>query len=71
MQYPPAQSANAALAIALNLIDALKKKGLLDEAECLAVLVNSETDLQENMVSNIDARKAIAEIKQNRFSQSV
>ena len=67
MQYVPNQSANAALAIVINLLDVLKEKGLLDKAECLAVLKNSETDLEANTVSNQDARKVIAELIQGRF----
>ena len=70
MRYAPSETANAALAIVINLADALTEKGLLDEGERLAVLSKALNDLEENTVSNNDARRVIEEITKIRYLQS-
>ena len=70
MRYVPNESANAALAIAINLLDAVTKKGLLNESERLGVLSDAVNDLEGNTVSNNDARRVIEEITKIRYLQS-
>ncbi len=67
MQYVPNESANAALAIVINLMDVLTEKGLLGERESLQVLTNAMDDLEGNTVSNIVARRVIDEIVKARY----
>ena len=70
MRYVPNESANAALAIVINLLDVLTEKGLLIEGERQDVLFRAVNDLKGRTVSNIDARRVIAEIRSARYGQS-
>ncbi len=70
MQYVPNESANAALAIVINLMDMLTEKGLLGERESLQVLTNAMDDLEGHSVSNTDARRVIIEIMKARYRRS-
>ncbi len=70
MQYVPNESANAALAIVINLLDVLTEKGLLGKGESLQVLTNARDDLEGETISNIDARRVIDEIVKARYRQS-
>ncbi len=70
MQYAPSESANAALAIVINLMDVLTEKELLGEGESLQVLTNAMDDLEGNSVSNIVARRVIDEIVKARYRRS-
>ncbi len=69
MRYAPSESANAALAIAINLLDVLKDKGVLEESERVNVLSAAINDLEGNTVSNKDAQRVIAEIWKARYGQ--
>ncbi len=71
MRYVPNESANAALTIAINLLDVLKDKGVLEESERVKVLSAAINDLEGNTVSNNDARRVIAEIRQARYGQPI
>ena len=70
MQYAPSESANAALAIVINLMDVLTEKGLLGEGESVQVLTNAMDDLEGNTVSNIVALRVIDEIVKARYRRS-
>ncbi len=70
MRYVPNETANAALAIVINLMDVLTEKGLLGERESLQVLTNAMDDLEGYTVSNTDARRVIAEIMKARYRRS-
>ncbi len=70
MQYVPNESANAALAIVINLLDVLTEKGLLGERESRTVLTNAMDDLEGHSVSNTDARRVIIEIMKARYRRS-
>ena len=67
MKYAPTESANAALSIAVNILDALTERGLLSKDQRLDVLDAAINDLGENTVSNEDARRVIKEIIQSRY----
>ena len=69
MQYAPTETANAALAIVINLLDALKDKGLLEENERSTVLSHAMNDLKANTKGNNDARRVINEIRQARYGR--
>ena len=69
MQYAPTETANAALAIVINLLDALKDKGLLEENERSTVLAHAMNDLKANTTGNNDARRVINEIRQTRYGR--
>ncbi len=70
MRYAPSESANAALAVVINLLDALTDKGVLEESERVNVLSAAINDLEGNTVSNNDARRVVAEIWKARYGQS-
>ena len=67
MQYAPTETANAALAIVINLLDALTRRGLLPEIERERVLSQAVNDLEANTKGNNDARRVIAEIEKARY----
>jgi len=70
MQYAPSESANAALAIVINLLDVLTEHGLIGERQRRAVLSNAVNDLKENTVSNNDARRVLTDISKARYGES-
>ncbi len=69
MQYAPTETANAALAIVINLLDALKDKGLLEENECSTVLSHAVDDHKANTTSNAAYRRVIASIVHARYGE--
>ncbi len=70
MQYAPSESANAALAIVINLLDVLTEHGLIGERQRRAVFSNAVNDLKENTVSNNDARRVLTDISKARYGES-
>ena len=67
MNYAPSESANAALSIAVNILDALTERGLLSKDQRLDVLDAAIDDLEGSTVSNSDARRVVKEIIQSRY----
>ncbi len=68
MRYATNESANAALAIVINLLDVLTDRGVLEEGERANVLSAAINDLEGNTVSNNDAQRVIAEIWKARYA---
>lgn len=69
MQYVPNESANAALAITVNILDVLVEKGILAEDERINVLQHAISDVPGNTISNIEARRVIGEIAHQRYGK--
>jgi len=67
MKYAPSESANAALSIAVNILDKLTEKGLLSDSERRDVLDEAIADLEEKTTSNKSARRVISRIKLDRY----